>query len=131
MSNTFEITTQEREYLRELARKVIEYSNLPIMGERKKQWYAHNQLQGSKPPIVMEWYTFASDIFPGLKCKSESAKAIEGQLVAHIMNHELIDDDKVVPSFFPIHWQISNRRLEIDFQCSMQKTAVAENWVTT
>jgi hypothetical protein len=97
---------------------VIEYSNLPIMEERKKQWYAHNQLQSSKPPIIMEWYTFAGDIMPAMKCESESAKAIEGQLVSHIMNHELIDDDKVVPSFFPIHWQMSNTRLGIEF--SMQ-----------
>lgn len=115
MSNRFEITTYEREYLRELARKVIEYSNLPIMEERKKQWYAHNQLQGSKPPIIMEWYTFAGDVMPAMKCESDSAKAIEGQLVSHIMNHELIDDDKVMPSFFPIHWQISNNRLGVEY----------------
>ncbi len=121
MSNTFEITTQEREYLRDLARKVIEYSNLPVMEERKKQWYAHNQLQGSKPPIIMEWYTFVSDIMPVMKCESESTKAIEWQLVSHIMNHELIDDDKVMPSFFPIHWQISNDRLGVEYSVQHAK----------
>jgi len=91
------------------------------MEEREKLWYDHNDLRGSRPPIVMEWGGFADEVLPPLQCESESARAIERQLVSQIMNHELIDDDKVIPSFFPIYWRIGNRRLGIDFSVQHAK----------
>ena len=38
MSYNFGIDGDERNYLRELAKKVLEYANLPVMEERKKLW---------------------------------------------------------------------------------------------
>lgn len=84
------------------------------MRERARLWRAHNELRDARPPVVMEMDTFISDMMPPLQCEGEAARQIEWQLQYYIVNHELIDDDKVVPPYFPVYWQIRNKRLGID-----------------
>lgn len=107
MTCDFYITENEKSWLRELAKKYVDYSMLPIMEERKKLWYAHNSLKADRPVVVMEMETFQGDILPKLKCESVAAKMIEHQLLMKIINHELIDDDKVIPPYFTVMWNIS------------------------
>lgn len=45
------ITQEDRNYLRELAKKQLEYSKLPVMKEREQLWYKHNNLEGERPMI--------------------------------------------------------------------------------
>lgn len=101
----FLITDEERIYLRELAKKQLEYSMLPIMKEREKLWYQHNDLKVNHPMIHFEMYTFQNDILPELKCISDAARDIEFFINRIIINHELIGDDKIVPDYFPISWR--------------------------
>ena len=100
------ITRDERRYLRELARKQAEYAAEPIMEVRKALWYAHNSLRADRPVIVMEMATFEDDMLPQPRCTSPAAVHIERELLRHLVNHECIDDDKVVPDSFAINWQI-------------------------
>lgn len=103
----------EREYLRELARKQAEYANLPVMAERAGRWLRHNACQGERPMIVIELGTFLREFMPEPHCESPDAQAIERQLVYWIRNHELVDDDKVVPNCFAVN-------THVDFQlCSL------------
>jgi len=106
MSYNFQITKKEKEYLRELAKKYLDYANLPVMEERKKLWYDHNSLKGEKPVIVVEYYTFLNDIKPELKCESEAAREIELKLQMDIINYELIGDDKVISPYYTVDWKI-------------------------
>ncbi len=105
MEMNLSITADERNYLRELARKQAEYAALPVMEQRTKQWYAHNALHGERPLIVMEMDTFESEMISP-RCTSPAAIAIEKSLLRHIVSHEKIDDDKVVPDYFVVAWQI-------------------------
>jgi len=98
------ITKKEKVYLRELAKKQLEYSMLPIMKTREKQWYQHNDLKSDLPMITFETWTCADDILPPSQCQSEAAKKIETAIHMNIINHELIDDDTVVPAWYSIHW---------------------------
>lgn len=107
MSYNFGIEDDERNYLRELAKRVLEYANLPVMEERKKLWYGHNSLKGEKPVLVMEYNTFENDILPEPQCRSGAAREIERNLMRTIVNHELIDDDKVVSPYYTVFWNIS------------------------
>lgn len=107
MSETqLSITAKERSYLRELAKKQAEYAALPVMEERKALWYAHNELRGERPLIVMELDTFEPDMLPELKCTTPEAAWIERSLLRHLINYEAIGDDKVIPDFFVVPWQI-------------------------
>ncbi|MCL5269497.1 MAG: hypothetical protein M1457_02835 [bacterium] len=97
----------ERRYLRELARRQAEYAALPVMGERRRMWYDLNDgVPGARPPVVIETWTFDRDFMPpGIpRCESPTGAAIERILLRNIRNHELIDDDKVVPGTFDIGW---------------------------
>lgn len=116
MNSSFNITKSERDYLRELARKQLEYANLPVMEERKRLWYAHNLLNGEKPVIVMEYQTFEGDIMPPPRCESPAAAEIERNLISHLVNHELINDDKVVPPYYAVNWDIAFKEFDMDIE---------------
>jgi hypothetical protein len=110
------VTAEERTYLRELARKQLEYAHLPVMDERRELWYAHNALCSARPILVMEMGTFRDSILPEPRCTSPAAQFIERQLLTHVLNHELIDDDKVVPDVFVVPWQIHIREFGLDIK---------------
>ena len=101
------IPPDDLRYLRELARKQAEYAALPVMEQRKQMWYDLNDGRpGARPPIVVETQTFDHDFLREevFRCASRTGRAIERQLLGNIRNHELIDDDKVMPDTFDIGW---------------------------
>jgi len=103
----WQLSSEERGYLRGLAKKQAEYAALPIMGERKKMWYELNDGRGgTRVPMIVETWTFDRDFMPEsiFRCAPGLARGIERQLLRNIRNHELLDDDKVMPDYFPTHW---------------------------
>jgi hypothetical protein len=100
------ISKKDAAYLKELARKQLEYANLPVMEERRKLWYAHNAVKAERPVLVMEMDTFAGDMIPALKCETEQARNMEWNLLYWIVNHEKINDDKVVPPDYTVYMNI-------------------------
>ncbi len=107
---------QERTYLRELARTQAEYAALPVMAERAARWHAHNACRSDRPMVVIELNTFLRDFLPPLRCTSPEAQQIERSLLIWTRNHELVDDDKVVPDFFAVHTHIHHRLCGLDLQ---------------
>ena len=99
----------ERDFLRDLAQKQAEIAALPVMDQRKKMWYALNDAHpGARPPVIIETWTFDRDFMPAsiYQCQSTVGREIESQLLRNIRNHELIDDDKVIPDTYDIGWFI-------------------------
>lgn len=104
------VTAAERTWLRELARRQADYAALPVMGRRRKMWFDVNtSVDGARPPVVIETWTFDRDFMPEgvITCRSDTARYIEGQLIRNIRNHELINDDKVIPDTFDIRWLVT------------------------
>jgi hypothetical protein len=56
--------------------------------------------------VVVETWTFDRDFLPDdvYRCTSALGRGIERQLLRHTRNHELIDDDKVIPDTYDIGW---------------------------
>ena len=104
----WDIPREERTWLRSLAAKQAEYAALPVMDERRRMWYALNDgpAGAARPPVIIETRTFNGDFLPDslLRCRSEAGRRIERQLLENVRNHELIDDDKVIPGEFRISW---------------------------
>ncbi|MCU0522453.1 MAG: hypothetical protein MUF84_17390 [Anaerolineae bacterium] len=99
----------ERIYLRELAARQAEIAALPVMAARKRQWYDLNDGHvGARPPVIIETWTFDRDFMPEslYRCASDVGRGIERQLLRNIRNHELIDDDKVIPDTFDFGWSV-------------------------
>ena len=113
------IPDEERRYLRDLAQKQAEYAALPVMAQRKQMWYDLNDGRpGARPPVIIETWTFDRDFMPEsvFCCASPTGRAIERQLLRNVRNHELINDDKVIPDTFDIGWcvDIDEYGLHID-----------------
>ena len=109
MTEPVPLPASEREHLCALARKQAEYAALPVMEERKRMWFAHNDgAADARPPVVIETWTFDRDFLPAstFRCESDLGRSIEKQLLRNIRNHELIDDDKVIPDTYDIGWFI-------------------------
>ena len=101
------IPGEERDYLRELARKQARYAALPVMEQRRRMWYDLNDGRpGARPPVIVETWTFDRDFMPPrvFRCTSKDGREVEQQLLRNVRNHELIDDDKVIPDAFTMGW---------------------------
>jgi len=113
----WQLPQQERVYLRELARRQAQIAALPLNARRRQLWYDLNDTQpNTRPPIVIETGTFERDFLPDslYRCATPAGRAIEGQLLRHLRNHELIDDDKVTPDTFDIGWQVEIDELGVE-----------------
>lgn len=106
-----------RNYLRDLAKKQLEYAHLPIMAERRRRWLAHNALQETRPMVVMESGGFARDLCPPPRCTGE-AGYLEAKLQLAIANHELVDDDQVISPWFNLGfgWDMEIKLFDHEFQ---------------
>lgn len=58
------ISLHDRQRLRELARRQMENAMKPSNQEKIKMWYKHNELQGERPMVHLEMWTFAQEIIP-------------------------------------------------------------------
>lgn len=99
------ISNSDKEILRELAKKQLEYANAEVNKQRIDQWYQHNALQGERPMIHLELWTFIQEILPQrLKCTGEFARQVEIALYTNFLNQELFDDDRVTPDYYPLDY---------------------------
>lgn len=123
------ISVKERERLRELAKKQYEYSQLPIMKEKEREWYKHNNLQGEKPMIHIEMGTFDNEIISGLlTCETKIGRKIERQLYRNILNHEFCKDDRVIANFFQIEWDTYFRLFDREITVTRAKDSVGHHF---
>ncbi len=107
---------RERAYLRDLARLQAEYARLPVMAERAARWTAHNACRSGRPMVVIELNTFLRDFLPEPHCTSPEAQQIERSLLVWTRNHELVDDDKVVPDTYAVNTQVEFKLCGLDLQ---------------
>ena len=89
------IKDNERQVIRELAKKLAELANQPIMEERRKLWYAHNDLKTDQPVIDCSPEGSWREVIPPetLVCEDEALREIEWTLRARIYRAEVINDD--------------------------------------
>ncbi|MSA03593.1 hypothetical protein GKG47_19480 [Lactonifactor sp. BIOML-A3] len=113
------VTEKDRMRLRELAKQQYEISQLPVMREREERWYRHNSCQGScrgdYPLVVME-IKYCIDDYLDLECETEFARAVEKELLTQLVNHTLVDDDKVIPGYFTVYWDMDIRTFDLDME---------------
>lgn len=96
---SYEVLPSEVTYLRELAKKQLEYAQKPVMEQRAHEWVAHNRCQGERPMVIIEVGSFWQDVKPAPVCQSEAARWLEDQLQQNIFICEHVGDDHVTPDF--------------------------------
>ena len=110
------IKMEEKLYLRELAKKYLEYAYLDEMKGKERLWYEHNDFQSRRTPVIMEIDTFLNDILPPVKCETVYGKEIEKYPQYYIVNYELIGDDKVIPLEYRVPMQIDFKIFDFEIQ---------------
>lgn len=100
------ISQKDRTRLRELAKIKLEYSHLPIMEERRKEWYRHAAFLPGRPMIHLEVGSFPQEVIaPRIQCEGGLARQLEWQLLDGFLNYELFDDDRVVNDYFSLNYE--------------------------
>ena len=89
------IQDNERQVIRDLAKKLADLANQPIMEERRKLWYAHNDLKTDQPVIDCSPEGAWRKNVPAdsLVCEDPILREIEWTLRARIFRAEVINDD--------------------------------------
>ena len=96
------ISKEERQVIRELALRLRDLSQMPIMAQRKKDWIAHNDLKSTKPMIMVSPEGAWREIIPPdvLLCDDEHAREMEWKLRARLFRAEQINDDAPVENIW-------------------------------
>jgi hypothetical protein len=102
----FVVSAREKAILRDLARRVAELAARPIEEEKRKLWYAHNDLQRTRPVVFCDpengWYQIirARD----MQCEGALARIWEYKLKKEIFWGGQMLDDKVVEARFGVQY---------------------------
>jgi len=95
--------------LRQLARRVKEISQDPVMEERRRLWLKHASLHGERPMILAESGGVLDELIPvsRLTCKGEWARNMERNLLNTIFMYENVRDDYVVEPVISYNWHLA------------------------
>ena len=123
------IPPDERVYLRELATRQAEYAALPVMAQRRQQWFDLNDGKSNvRPPFVLEASNFMFELLPDrrYRCESEAGKVIEKELLRYTRPHEVWQDDRVVPGMLDFSWFLDIDEFGPEVRVSLEKALDAE-----
>jgi hypothetical protein len=105
MELTAPIPASERAFLRDLAQRQLELAHLPAMAERERLWRLHNGLKGERPMVVLD-DDVLDDLMPEPTCAHPLALEMERRMHRIVSSQEWLDDDKVVPAYYPVYFEI-------------------------
>jgi hypothetical protein len=96
---------KDRKIIRELARRVADIAQIPVMEERREMWRRHNRLERVRPMILVFPEGGWRELLPeaALRCEGEHERRIELALRRRIYTHEHLHDDTVVEAEWIVH----------------------------
>ncbi len=98
-----QISLQDREILRELAKKKLAYANDPRNAEILKQWNALGDGKREAPTVRLLFSNFVAEaIVPRMRCTGDAARRLEDALLRSMTGRELFDDDTPVSPTYDI-----------------------------
>lgn len=99
------LNEHDREILRELAKKQLEYANSPKNDAILKKWDALAHGRRETPTVRLLYSNFEDEvIFPRMRCTGEEAKAMEANLLRTLVGRELFDDDTPISPTYDVAW---------------------------
>lgn len=100
------IEKKDREILRGLARKQLEYANSSKNEEILKKWDALAHGRKETPTVRLLFSNFPHEVItPRLQCVGNAARSIESTLLWTLVGRELFDDDTPISPTFDIQWK--------------------------
>ncbi len=99
---------RERALVRELARRVRDIADEPVMAERRELWRRHNLLDPVRPMVLCFPEGAWRELIPDseLVCQDGRYRWIERQLRGQICWRDHINDDNTVEPWFDVNWKL-------------------------
>ena len=102
---TMSLYAKDREILRRLAAKQLEYADSSRNAEIMKQWEALAQGRREAPTVRLLFSNFINEVItPRMECEGEEAREIEYTLLSTLVGRELFDDDTPISPTFDLTW---------------------------
>lgn len=99
------IQKKDREVLRNLARRQLEYANSPENEVILKKWDALAKGRRETPTVRLLFSSFTHEVItPRMKCEGEAARSIEFSMLWNLVGRELFDDDTPIGPTYDIRW---------------------------
>ena len=99
------ISVKDREILRELAHKQLEYANSLENEIILKKWEALGNGKRETPTVRLLFSNFRNEVItPRLRCEGEYARQIESKFLSTLVGRELFGDDTPIAPNFDIAW---------------------------
>jgi len=94
--------------LRELAKRLRDAANAPVMEEKRKKWALHNDMKSKEPLVLFEAVSIQHELFPedSLLCGSPEARAAEKALKLKLFHADVIRDDQVIDAEFRVNFTV-------------------------
>lgn len=102
------IQGKDREILRALAQKQLEYAHSPKNDEILKKWKAQAEGRKESPTVRLLFSNFTHEVItPRMQCEGKEARELEWDLLSTLVGRELFDDDTPISPTFDIRWDVS------------------------
>jgi len=97
--------------LRELARRLREAANTPMMAKKRRAWQAHNDLLTQEPMVLFEAVSIQHELFPEntLQCRSTIGRQAEKALKLKLFHADVIRDDQVIDAEFRVNFHVRQK----------------------
>lgn len=99
------IPEKDRERVRNLARRQLEFANAPENAVILKKWDALANGRRETPTVRLLFSNFPHEVItPRLQCVSEPARELEATILSTLVGRELFGDDTPISPTFDIGW---------------------------
>lgn len=104
------ISQHDRLILRDLAKRVAEIAELPVMTERKALWTRHNSLKPCQPMILVFPEGSWGELLPVsvFQCEDEALRGMEFELRHRIYTYERFKSDNIIEKEWIVNKVIHN-----------------------
>lgn len=100
------IQGKDREILRRLAQKQLEYATCAKNDEILKKWQAQAEGRREGPTVRLLFSNFPHEVVdPRMQCEGKEARELERAMLNTLVGRELFDDDTPISPTFDIQWR--------------------------
>ena len=94
--------------IRELVEEHLALVNHPKNIDRREQWYLHNDLEPSRPLVLIESFPATDEYVTDadLVCTEDWARSIEKGFRVQRCHFDVVDDDHVLEPYFSYNWRV-------------------------
>lgn len=101
-----QISVRDRQILREIAKRHLEYANSPENEAILKKWKALEEGRRDTPTVRLLFSNFPHEVIePRLRCEGNEARKVEAKLLSALVGRELFGDDTPLSPTFDIGWK--------------------------